>query len=118
MWFSRLVSKGATDTDALAQPWAGWSVYAFPPINLIQKTLLKIRSERVEEVIMVCPYWPNRPWFTLLLQMSIAQPIELPVRIDLLTQRLEGKGVLYHPDLRKLRLTGWRLSGAIGAKQA
>ena len=117
-WFSRHLCEGAQAPDALTQAWTGLSVYAFPPLNLIQKTLLKIRDERVEEVILVVPDWPGRPWYPILLQMASAKPVRLRVKIDLLTQKLTGKGVLYHPDLLTLKLTGWRLNGANGAVKA
>ena len=114
LWFSRLPHPGAAAVDAFNQSWTGWSVYAFPPFNLILKTLLKVRADRVQEVIMVTPHWPKRQWFPLLLQMATEPPLRLPLRIDLLHQKLADRGVLYHPDLRTLELTAWRLTGALG----
>ena len=114
LWFSRLPHPGAAAVDAFNQSWTGWSVYAFPPFNLILKTLLKIRADKVQEVIMVTPHWPKRQWFPLLLQMATEPPLRLPLRIDLLQQRLVDRGVLYHPDLRTLELTAWRLTGDLG----
>ena len=114
LWFSRLPHPGAAAVDAFNQSWTGWFVYAFPPINLILRTLLKLRADRVQEVIMVTPYWPKRQWFPLLLQMATEPPLQLPLRIDLLQQRLVDKGVLYHPDLKTLTLTAWKLNAALG----
>ena len=51
MWFARVQCPGATAVDAFHQSWSGWYVYAFPPINLIQRVLIKIRSDQVEEAI-------------------------------------------------------------------
>ena len=114
MWFARLQCPGATAVDAFRQSWSGWRVYAFPPINLIQRVLLKIRSDRVDEAILVVPFWPRRPWFPLLLSLASDQPVRFRPEIALLSQRLAGKGILYHPDLLSLNLTAWRLNGALG----
>lgn len=35
---------------------------------------------------MIAPYWPNRPWFPLLTQLSFRDPLPLPLRPDLLSQ--------------------------------
>ena len=117
LWFSRHPCPQALAVDALAQPWTGWSVYAFPPINLIMKTLLKVRNEEVEDVILVVPFWPRKPWFPLLLQMTVDLPVQFRPRINLLSQRLAGAGELYHQDLATQRLTAWKLSGAPGARR-
>ena len=118
MWFARLQSPGATAVDAFRQSWSGWRVYAFPPINLIERVLLKIRAEQVESAIVVVPFWPRRPWFPLLMSMSVERPVRFRPEISLLSQRLQGKGILYHPDLLSLSLTAWRLSGKPGGVQA
>ena len=89
-------------------------MYAFPPINLIQRVLIKIRSDQVEEAIVVVPFWPRRPWFPLLLSMASDHPVRFQPEITLLSQRLQDKGILYHPDLLSLSLTAWRLNGARG----
>ena len=117
LWFSRNPDQGAVAVNALSQTWTGWSVYAFPPINLIMRTLLKVRDEKVEEAILVVPYWPRKPWFPLLLQMAVDRPVLFRKRIDLLSQKLAGAGVLYHQDLATLRLAAWKLSGVPGAQR-
>ena len=118
LWFSRLPCPQATGTDAMAQTWTGWSVYAFPPKNLILRTLTKIRDDRVEDAIVVVPHWPKRGWFPLLLHMAVETPVMFRLEINLLSQVLQDKGRLYHPDLRSLQLTAWKLSGAPGRRQA
>ena len=114
LWFSRLPCPGATATDAFLQSWSGWSVFAFPPINLIQRTLLKIRTDQVEEAIVVVPFWPKRTWFPLLLQLASEPPITLPREFNLLSQKLPGRGTLFHPDLPKLALSAWKVNGKRG----
>ena len=117
LWFSGRNCPEATAVDAFAQSWTGWYVYAFPPFNLIRRTLLKIRSDQVEEAIVVLPNWPRRPWYPLLLEMTCTTPVRFHSRLDLLSQTLPARGTLYHPDLRAVNLTAWRLSAAIGRQR-
>ena len=116
-WYSRRLSPGSSAVDAFSQGWKGWKIYAFPPISQIQRVLIKIRDEGVEDAIVLVPHWPRRPWFSLLLTMAVEQPVRFRIQPDLLTQTLTSKGKLYHPDLGRLSLVTWRLTGATGAGQ-
>ena len=40
------------------------------------------------------PHWPNQPWVADLVNMSVQQPWELPLRRDLLTQ---AHRTVWHP---------------------
>ena len=117
LWFSRQEHQAAAGTDAFAQSWKGWFVYAFPPTNLILRTLIKIWEDQSQAIVLV-PHWPRQGWFNLLLQMATETPVMFLPQSDLLSQTLMDKGTLYHPDLRTLSLTAWRLSGAVGNSQA
>ena len=83
----------------------GLYLYAYPPIPLLERTLIKIREEQAEEAIVITPCWPRRPWYHFLLQMACKIPLLLPCRWDLLSQLLPDKGILYHTDLETLQLT-------------
>ena len=61
------------------------------------------------ELTLVAPYWPQRAWFPDLLHLSLAPPVSLPLRPDLL--RLPRSHSLYQ-GLHRLRLHAWRLSGS------
>ncbi|XP_066454999.1 uncharacterized protein [Eleutherodactylus coqui] len=52
------------------------------------------------------PFWPKRPWFPLLGALSTQDPLHLPQRDNLLQQ-----GPLICTEVRKFRLTAWKLSG-------
>ena len=117
LWYSRVEDAAAVGTNALAHRWTGWYVYAYPPINLIPRVLTKIQQDEVEAIV-VLPDWPRRGWFNLLLPMAVEQPVKLPIQMDLLSQRLQDKGVLYHPDLQMLQLTAWKLNGSRGNARA
>jgi hypothetical protein len=110
MYCSMGADPAALKVDAFQLVWTGWEAFAFPPIALIQKTLNKVRAERAS-IVMVAPRWPRRPWYTDLLQLSCDVPRLLPIRQDLLSQQLPGKGTLFHEDLQTLHLVAWRLSG-------
>ena len=114
VWYSRCVHPEAMATDAFSQRWTGLYVYAFPPFNLIQRTLTKLLVEGVEEAIVVVPNWPGRPWYNLLLEIACETPVRFQTSLDLLSQTLPNRGTLFHPDLRKLALTAWKLNAAPG----
>ena len=116
LWFSKIPHPLATGTNTFNQSWTGLFVYAFPPFNLIQKTL-QIRVQGVEEAFVVVPIWPARMWYHFLREMATEAPILFKLEIDLLSQKLQDRGGLYHQDLRHIRLSAWRLSGRGGAKQ-
>ena len=71
------------------------------PLPSLERTLIKIREDQAEEVI-VAPRWPRRSWYHLLLQMACKIPLLLLRRQDLLSQHLPNKGALYHTDLETL----------------
>ena len=94
-------------TDEFLQSWDGLQAYAFPPVAIIPRVLAKLRAFMGTELTLVAPHWDQRPRFSDLLQLSLAPPVILPARQDLL--RLPQSRHLY-PDLRRLRLHAWRLS--------
>ena len=109
IFFSPFRDPMAAGTDAFLQPWDGLQAYAFPPWSIIPRVLAKLRESRGTELTLVAPYWPQRPWFPDLLHLSLAPPVTLPLRPDLL--RLPRSRNLYQ-GLHRLRLHAWRLSGA------
>ena len=109
IFFSPFRDPMAAGTDAFLQPWDGLQAYAFPPWSIIPRVLAKLRESRGTELTLVAPYWTQRPWFPDLLHLSLAPPVTLPLRPDLL--RLPQSRSLYQ-GLHRLRLHAWRLSGA------
>ena len=103
--------------DAFSHSWRGLSVFAFPPFNLIMRTVLKLRDEEVEEAIMVTPNWTRRPWYPILLALSCERgPTGLRKELGLLSQKIQNRGTLFHPDLETLRLVAWRLNARSGRR--
>ena len=102
--FRDLLSAG---TDALLQSWDGFLAYAFPPWSILPQVLAKLWVSHQTLLTLVAPYWPQRPWFVDLLQMSVAPPVALPTRPDLLFQPRSRRR---YPGLHRLALHAWRLS--------
>ena len=50
-------------------------------------------------------------WYVLLLQIACEIPCLLPINMDLLSHSFSEKGMLFHSDLKTLRLAAWKLSG-------
>lgn len=97
--------QGVQGVDALAQSWRFGPAYAFPPLVLIPRVLQKL-SQTDCCLILIAPWWPRRALFPTLVRWSIAPPLHLPSRCDLLCQ-----GPVLHPDPGFLSLTGWCLRG-------
>ena len=109
IFFSPFWDPLAAGTDAFLQRWDGLQAYAFPPWSVIPRVLAKLRLSPGTELTLIAPYWPQRAWFSDLLHLSLAPPVALPLRRDLL--RLPQSHDLYQ-GLHRLRLHAWRLSGA------
>ena len=107
IYFSPFRDPMSAGTDAFLQSWDGLQAYAFTPVAIIPRVLTKLRASTGTELTLVAPHWAQRPWFSDLLQLSLAPPVILLARQDLL--RLPRSRHLY-PDLRRLRLHAWRLS--------
>ena len=105
--FSPFRDPWSAGTDSFLQSWDGLQAYAFPPVAVIPRVLAKLRASKGMELTLVTPHWAQRPWFSALVQLSLAPPVFLPSRPDLL--RLPRSRHIY-PDLRRLRLHAWRHS--------
>jgi hypothetical protein len=105
----------ALHVDALSFSWKNLTAYAFPPLALVQRVILKALNDQVHSLILIAPRWPNRTWFPLLLQHLFQDPILLPLLPNLLTQQT---GRLWHPNPGVLSLAAWPLSGKLSLRQA
>ena len=113
VYFSPASDPRAAGTDALLQPWDDLQAYAFPPIAIIRRVLLKLRSSKNCELTLIAPFWPQRDWFPDLLELLSDIPITLSDRRDLLRQPHFHR---FHQNLPMLRLTTWRLSSGSPSK--
>ena len=81
----------AVGTDAFLANWEGMKAYAFPPFCLIQRCVAKVQKEK-GELVIVTPTWQTEPYYAMLLNMSIADPILLPPQRNLLLSQGVGGG--------------------------
>ena len=107
VYFSPASDPRAAGTDALLQPWDDLQAYAFPPIAIIRRVLLKLRSSKNCKLTLIAPFWPQRDWFPDLLELLSDVPFTLSSRRDLLRQPHFHR---FHLNLPMLQLTAWRLS--------
>lgn len=105
-FYSRYFHPRVEKMDDLTASWPQGLLYAFPPIPLLPRLLHRIKVLKAQ-VLVVAPFWPRRPWFSVLQNMSIATSLTLLVSKEMLTQ-----GPLLHPCPAWYCLTLWRLSGA------
>ena len=99
IYFSPFRDPWSAGTDAFLQFWDSLQAYAFHSVAVIR--VLSRSSGPL--------HWAQRPWFSDLVQLSLAPPVILPSRLDLL--RLTRSRHLY-PDRSWLRFHAWRLSSA------
>ena len=51
-------------------------MFLFPPIPLIERALNKFENDKVINGLIICPYWPSKPWYSKLLEMLIDHPLD------------------------------------------
>ena len=107
VYFSPASDPQAAGTDALLQSLDNLQAYAFPPIAIIRRVLVKLRSSKNCVLTLIAPFWPQREWFPDLLELLSDVPITLSSRKDLLRQPHFHR---FHQNLPMLQLTVWRLS--------
>ena len=66
VYFSPASDPQAAGTDALLQSWDNLQAYAFPPIAIIRRVLVKLRSSKNCVLTPIAPFWPQREWFPYL----------------------------------------------------
>ena len=115
VFFAPASEPKAAGVDAFLQPWDNLQAYAFPPIAIIRRVLVKLRASHRCDLTLIAPFWPQREWFPDLLELLSDIPIELPKRRDLLRQPHFHR---FHENLQMLRLTVWRLSSDSPVRQA
>ena len=72
IYFSPYRVPLSAGTDALLKSWDGLLVYAFPPWSILPQLLAKLRVSHRTLLTLIAQYWPQRPWFVDLLQLSVS----------------------------------------------
>ena len=73
-YFSEGPDPFAIEFDAFINPWPP-SVYAFPPIHLVQQFITHFLDQDIEFALLICPLWPSQPYFSSILNMLIDVPL-------------------------------------------
>ena len=107
--FSAYRDPLSAGTDMLLQSWDGLLACAFPPWSVLPRVLANLRVSHRILLTLIAQYWPQRPWFVDLLQLSVAPPVPLSARPDHLFQPRSRRR---YPGLHRLALYAWRLSSA------
>ena len=105
----------AVATDAFSIDWSQLKGYAFPPFNLIPRTLMKVISDNAN-IVLVAPIWQTQHWWPLLLQLAVQLPVLLPASPTLLQDPSNPKAI--HPMYTRLRLAVWTISNNSAQQQA
>lgn len=97
----------AVATDAFMIKWTDRQAYAFAPFCLVPRCLAKVEKEG-GELIIVTPSWQTQAFYSVLLNMTVRDPILLPTQDNLLLSP-EGKT---HPLIvnKTLKLVVWTIS--------
>ena len=78
VFFAPAWEPKAAGVDAFLQPWDNLQAYAFPPIAIITRVLLKLRASHNCDLTLIAPFWPQREWFPALLDLLSDISMELP----------------------------------------
>jgi hypothetical protein len=62
------LAETAEILDCFSCRWNSETPYLFPPVQIIDRVLQKIRTEKVTALLVV-PKWPSQPWWTLFCQL-------------------------------------------------
>ena len=112
LYVSPVMDPRAMALDAMSFSWDALDAYAFPPFCLLPQILRKIRSSQCR-VLLIAPWWPQRAWFSDLLELLRDLPRSLPIRPDLLLQR-----GCHHTNPGLFQLHVWPLSGRLSERNA
>ncbi len=105
----------AQHSDAFTVNWKGLAGYAFPPFNLVPMVLNKVQSDQTE-IVLIAPVWQAQPWWPLLLQLLVQQPVLLLNNKDLLQDPSDP--FLIHPMYPRLHLGAFHISSDVTKQKA
>lgn len=106
-YISWLKNPGALTSDAFTIKWnKSLNFYAFPPFSIIGRVLKKIVEDKAFGILVV-PYWPNQPWFSLFLKLCTAKPLFFNPKRNLILSPFRTT----HPIWKNISLVASKLSG-------
>lgn len=90
IYVSRVIDPFAWEVDAFSIDWPD-NVYMFPPIPLIHRTVEKFMCEKLDQGILITPFWAGLPDLPLICGLLSNDPILLPA------SSIEGRRSTRHP---------------------
>ena len=90
-------------------------VYAFPPFNLVDRVVARVRETPNLSMTLIAPLWPEKSWFADLLLLLTQPPLALPLWDRHLRQPHFHR---FHGGVHALNLHAWRLSSVFSGSQA
>ena len=110
-YFSFTPDPYCSHVDSFTASWKKEKLpYIFPPFNILHRCLAKIKQEEIKKVLLVCPAWPNQPFFGTMLNMLVELPLLLPANMNDILM-LPWDLTMIHPNLKNLKLLLVVLSG-------
>jgi len=106
LYVSPVPDPKALAVDVLSMDFQGLEAYVFPPHQILQKILQKFMTASSCRLIVIAPWWPQRPWFPTLKLLSVEPPVRLPQSPSLLRQ---PGSPIFHPNVATLNLHAWLL---------
>ena len=94
--------------DACTISWINITFYAYQPFSMVGATLSKIIKNKSTR-IMTIPDWPNQYWYTIMMDLLIANPVTLPHFQTVITQPFNPTA--RPPLFPKMKLLATLLSG-------
>jgi hypothetical protein len=80
-FFSWEYDERAIGVDSLSHAREGRDTfYAYPPHALLPRLLHKVTHERVHDMVLITPLFPQASWWPTLLQVTTEIPVVLPIR--------------------------------------
>ena len=105
LYVSPVPDPRAWAVDAMAFPWTGLDLYAFPPFALLPQVLRKWSQDQ-PRLILIAPDWPAQGWYPSLIQIAQAKlPLQLGPR-----SLVQPRSGVPHGNIPMLNLTAWLLS--------
>ena len=106
----------ASHVNCYTLNWSSFNNFAFPPFSQILRLLRKVENDRVRNLGLVCPWWPQSSWFPTLVKHMQAPPLFLPKDSS---QRLciPWNKSLKHPLAGKMKLIFTHLSASCFIKE-
>lgn len=70
--------------DTFTINWGNFYFYAFPPFNMVLRTLQKIIQDKAKGIVVV-PLWTSQPWYPFFSSLIVDKAIEIKSSINLLS---------------------------------